>query len=1543
MQQKWLILRRSRWRMGFCKLKEKMEMSKEREHIERICKEKFWLDEKGQLSKENPLIDDLINSIKRLSESLYSKDTHFIFELIQNAEDNEYNKETEPSISFRLLKSDPTNTSNSVGALIVKNNEIGFSPDNVDAICAIGKTTKSKLQGYIGEKGIGFKSVFRITTMPYIFSGGYQFCLPEKCKETGLGYIVPRWVDEIPEGINLTQTSIILPLNKPDISYEQIEKMLKEIEPETILFLSKLKEIVVEMDTGNNLTILKDDSKKPLVQILVEGKREGKPISKVDEFLLYAQTFVRPPGIKSEKRENIDERSVTIAFPLNNDSESAGKVFAYLPVRSDTGLPFLINADFLLTSSREGILESEPWNEWLRDSVPEAFVTAFEKWLDIEEYRARIFSFIPLEAHYSFFGPIVKSIQDGLRDRSIIPTEPDGQRRKPEQTQRAPRDFRALLQGKPYPAALRETRLVLSEIEKYQKQLEAIGVSRLSLDFVKQCFQDRDWVARHDYAWLLRSYQYLSKNFKDDSLTDCPIIPVRIGDKLLWSCDKERPIYFECDDECKHILDGVPSCARVPLAFLDTAFFEQIKDKPEICDWMTNTLGVQAFSDCNYVVNVLAWFKDNYEKITDSDFVSVTIFLSQFADKDIDFKDIPVLLADGRRMLLPQAKSLHGIQAVVTPATLDPETGWQNLWRTESDRKHFIALSDEYVKQPKSIQFLIEQEFIDRYPPPQKSTTEDTPISVTKVIINYLPPNSSLSEGNAALLCWLEYKSKDEVIWPLDYRQWDFVGEKLNLEWAISKTYYVQSGRAYHQKSGSYQPKCKYSEFMKHLKRTSWLPTTKGFVCPDQAFLPHPDIKEILGDSVPYFERKLPPNIIELLGIKTQATADELVSVLEQHSQNGNGDKEFVERVYRTLDSRDLPDNILTRLRQNKLIFVPSDSGQRWVSCDDAIWKDRGDVLDDDFVYLEKVYPKLKDFFVDRLQVKEDVGPEAFAQRWLKLQSGSGRESWEIENILTQIYREILPTCRMDEAERPSWWHDFADEAQIWTQNKTFKNPQWVYVPDDGDLKTIFQDADIFFAWRPEKDSFADWEVLYRAFGLPYLSESVSTVLAEHEECKVKDQPDFLTDASKVLIVIWLMEKRETDYQRLVKNQFINAFVCTNESRASSLKVIYRLGEKEVIKMTDSFWDRANKTLIIKEGTDGRLKNSIARTLARALMSNRAYKDLATWIELVLGEKEWQWRINQEGWQRVPNEVKHLTDSHGQKEQVVPSEMDFVESTFNKGDNEQVVSPDIENIEKSQLTHNIVPGGHDSRGLYPTSTNANNDARRLTHERGESPSHEHQPASLPIEKSGDRGSEPKTNHPRGIDYENELKKSFNRPGATELTEQITDSGKVKHPDRRREKSYERHKASFDSEPTPEERRKETMRTILEGPDEQVREYLSQFYNGKCQICGKTFPERDGKPFFIANYIVPKKLARFVDTPANALCLCADHFAKWQHGAVEAEDIIVQIENFKTESEGGKSEPILRIKLCDEECEIEFKEKHLLDLQELLRASENGKD
>jgi hypothetical protein len=40
--------------------------------------------------------------------------------------------------------------------------QVGFSESNIRALCDVGRSTKTIGLGYIGQKGIGWKSVFRV-------------------------------------------------------------------------------------------------------------------------------------------------------------------------------------------------------------------------------------------------------------------------------------------------------------------------------------------------------------------------------------------------------------------------------------------------------------------------------------------------------------------------------------------------------------------------------------------------------------------------------------------------------------------------------------------------------------------------------------------------------------------------------------------------------------------------------------------------------------------------------------------------------------------------------------------------------------------------------------------------------------------------------------------------------------------------------------------------------------------------------------------------------------------------------------------------------------------------------------------------------------------------------------------------------------------------------------------------------------------------------------------------------------------------------------
>lgn len=83
--------------------------------IEEIKNNYIGKDEQDRKSKQK-LIETLNNAVEIVSKELYTTDNHFIMELIQNAEDNNYNENVIPTLEFHIKEN----------KIIIKNNEEGF-------------------------------------------------------------------------------------------------------------------------------------------------------------------------------------------------------------------------------------------------------------------------------------------------------------------------------------------------------------------------------------------------------------------------------------------------------------------------------------------------------------------------------------------------------------------------------------------------------------------------------------------------------------------------------------------------------------------------------------------------------------------------------------------------------------------------------------------------------------------------------------------------------------------------------------------------------------------------------------------------------------------------------------------------------------------------------------------------------------------------------------------------------------------------------------------------------------------------------------------------------------------------------------------------------------------------------------------------------------------------------------------------------------------------------------------------------------------------
>ncbi len=203
-------------------------------------------------------------------------------------------------------------------------------------------------------------------------------------------------------------------------------------------------------------------------------------------------------------------------------------------------------------------------------------------------------------------------------------------------------------------------------------------------------------------------------------------------------------------------------------------------------------------------------------------------------------------------------------------------------------------------------------------------------------------------------------------------------------------------------------------------------------------------------------------------------------------------------------------------------------------------------------------------------------------------------------------------------------------------------------------------------------------------------------------------------------------------------------------------------------------------------------------------------------------------------------------------------------------------------------------------------------------------------------------SKKKTQQQESTPYVKALSETFSKPGKEKVNNSGVggNGGFSPNPPRRREKISEEIEGGIEKERAPEERSFLAVRKKWNGKSDQVRADFVEWYSGQCQICKKTFTQQNGTPYFEGLYLVSRTTAEWIDRVGNVLCLCAEHSAKFQFGPKKVdEDIIQQVLRLKVEAEGGDGHPTIRMKLCGEPVEIEFAEKHLIDLQEMIKKSQ----
>ncbi len=330
---------------------------------------------------------------------LYSNPSHFIYELLQNAED-EYAKK----IRIELFED----------RLDFYHDGKNFDLRDIDGVTGIGISKKKDDLTLIGKFGVGFKSVFAVTQTPYIFSGKYSIKIED--------FVVP-----VPYSGNTPQekgTLIRIPFNhkyrsKEEI-FELIKNMLEKLDLKTLLFLNNIEEIIWQTPSSHGSYLKETTNIQTNVRKITLLSSEDV----IEEYLLI------------KKPIEIDNKGlqVEVAYKLGKDkdgkeiiiSEPNTRLVVFFPTERVTFLDFFIQGPYKTTPSREGIPLDDVQNRVILEETGNLVADSLSIIKELGYLDTNFLNILPINPDTAnqeqIYSVIYKKVKGKLSTEELLPT-----------------------------------------------------------------------------------------------------------------------------------------------------------------------------------------------------------------------------------------------------------------------------------------------------------------------------------------------------------------------------------------------------------------------------------------------------------------------------------------------------------------------------------------------------------------------------------------------------------------------------------------------------------------------------------------------------------------------------------------------------------------------------------------------------------------------------------------------------------------------------------------------------------------------------------------------------------------------------------------------------------------------------------------------------------------------------------------------------------------------------------------------------------------
>ena len=329
---------------------------------------------------------------------LYPDQTHFIYELLQNAEDV---KAT--SVKFSLHPD----------RLEFEHSGRLFNEADVRGICGVGEGTKTEDFTQIGKFGIGFKSVYAVTNCPEIHSGNDHFRLEH--------YVRPFECDVKSPAKGYT-TLFIFPFDRKDfdapMAFDELQASLKNMPTHTILFLKHIKEINIKINGDDCLTLSKKiaaNHSNGTCEVVLNNGKHNK-----DRFLVFSKPVPNQDvALNVELAYQLSQKG-TLIRPQSSD------LIVYFPTHKQTNLGFLVQGPYRTTPARDNIPDRNEFNQYLISITADLMIESLLWMRDKGYIDENFYNLLPIDDTFfptgSMFRPFYEKLLNGFQTLDLLMT-----------------------------------------------------------------------------------------------------------------------------------------------------------------------------------------------------------------------------------------------------------------------------------------------------------------------------------------------------------------------------------------------------------------------------------------------------------------------------------------------------------------------------------------------------------------------------------------------------------------------------------------------------------------------------------------------------------------------------------------------------------------------------------------------------------------------------------------------------------------------------------------------------------------------------------------------------------------------------------------------------------------------------------------------------------------------------------------------------------------------------------------------------------------